>query len=106
MPKINTRKKRKESSKEDVTNVLEELQDTEEGETFYEIFVREHATGKHEVLSQSKEEPQELSCREEDGSAYYLQKHEAGDVRMLVHYQSHFIAKEPFPEDIDTFRCN
>ena len=60
----------------------------------------------HEVLRYSKEEIQEIPCREEDGSIYYMQKHEAEDVHMLVHYQCHFIAKEIFPEDIHTFMLN
>ena len=56
----------------------------------------------HKVLRYSKEELHELSYREDDGSVHYLDKHEVGDVRMLVRYKSHLIAKYLLPKDIDS----
>ena len=58
------------------------------------------------ILRCSKAHLQELSFIDDDDSVHYLQKYESGDVHMLVHYQSHLIAMELFPEDIYAFRFN
>ena len=106
MSKMTNKEKSKEALKEDIKHLLEEIWDTEEGEMFYNIFTRESAKETHKVLRCSKEEVQQLSCREDDGSVCYLKKHQSGDVRILVHYQSHLIAKKVFPEYIETPRFN
>ena len=72
----------------------------------YKIFTRECEKGTQKVLWHSEACVQYLSCREEDGTVYYIRKHEAGDTHILVYYQSHLIAKEFLPEDIDTFMFN
>ena len=54
----------------------------------------------------SKAEIQDLSCRDNDDAVMYLQKCEVGDVRMMVHYQSHLREKDLLPEDMYTFRFN
>ena len=90
---MDTREKTKAALKEDAKNLLEEMRDAEEGETFHKIFTRETSKGTHKVLHYSKEDLHKISCREDDESMHHLKKHEAGDVRMLVRYQSHLIVK-------------
>ena len=79
------RDKRKEDLKEDVSPLLEELQEAEEGETFHKIFTREHSKATHKVLHYFKEDLHELLYREEDASACHLEKYEVDDSCMLVH---------------------
>ena len=42
---MTTREKRAVSLKDDVKNIIEEMWDAEEGETFCKIFTREHVKG-------------------------------------------------------------
>ena len=58
------------------------------------------------LIRYSKAQLQEISCKDDDDAFHCLQKHEVGDVRMLVDYQLHLRATVIFPEDADTFRCN
>ena len=83
------RTSRKESLKEDIKHVLEELWDAEEEEPLYKIFSREcmNARGIQKILRHSKAQIQEVSCIDEDDTIHYLQKYEVGDVCMIVHYQ-------------------
>ena len=99
---------RKAALKEDVKYVIEELWDAEEEEPFCKIFTRECLNRKEtqKILQDSKENVQDISCRDDDGTANCLRKHEVGHVHMLVHYQSYLIAIELFPEDTDAFRFN
>ena len=60
----------------------------------------------HKMLRYSKAELQDLSCRDDEDVVFYLQKYEVGDIRMIVHCQSHLRAKDLLPKDIDTFRFN
>ena len=101
-----TREQRKGALKEDTKHLLEELWNTDEEETSHKIFMRETSKGTHKVLRYSKEMLNEIFCREEGGSAHHLKKHEVGDICVLVHYQSHLITKELFPEDVGSFRFN
>ena len=106
MPKMTTKEKRKVALKEEVKHLLGELWEAEEEDFFYKLFTREHEKGKHKFLLYSKEELQELFCIEDDGTIHYLQRHETGDVRMLLHYKSHIVANELLPEDTYTFKFN
>ena len=65
-----------------------------------------NAKGMHKILRHSKAKLQELSYRDDDYAVHYLQHFEVGGACMLVHYQSHLIATELFPEDADAFRFN
>ena len=93
---MDIREKRKVVLKEDATHVLKEMWDTEEGETFYNIFTIEKKRMR-EALLWSDEDLHKLSWREDGGSACQLKKHEVDDACMLVYFQSYAIAKELFP---------
>ena len=81
-----TRSRKQAALKEDVKHLLEELWDAEEKDALYKIFTKESKKGTQKVLSYSKEELQDLSCVKDDGTVLHLEKHEVGDIRMLVHY--------------------
>ena len=99
---------RKAALKEDINHVLEELWDAEEEEPFHKIFSRLYMNekGTHKILRCSNAQLEEISCRDDDDAVHYLQKNEAGDFHVLVHYQSHLIATELFAEDAEKFRFN
>ena len=102
----NTRSRRKAVLKEDVRHLLEELWDIEEDDMFYKFFTRYTNRGMQQFINCSKDELQDLSYREDDGSIHHLQLHEVGDARMLFHCLSHLKARDLLPEDKESFRFN
>ena len=56
------------------------------------------------MILYSKENLIELSYREDDGHVHKILLREVGSTRMIVCFQCHLIAKDLFPEDINSFR--
>ena len=106
MIKMTTKTSRRSALKEDIEHVLEELWNAEEKDTLYKIFKREFVGSRRiqKILRLSNAHLKDLSCRDDDVSVLCLQRHEVGDARIMVHYQSYLRAKELLPEDMDTFR--
>ena len=92
--------------KEEINHILKELWIIEEEEPLYKIFTRECLKTRdiQKVVRFSKADLHELSFRDEDNTVLFLEKHETGDARMMFGYQRSLIAKNFFPEDMDTYR--
>ena len=102
---MTTRTTSKAALKDGIKHVLEELWDLKEEEPLYKMFTRECLGAKNiqEMLQYFKAYLEDLSCRDKDDTVLYFQKHHAGKVCMMVHYQSHLSENGLLPEDIGTF---
>ena len=69
--------KRKKYNEEDVKNVLEELWDCKLGETFHKIESRIAKRDIDTLLTISRDELLNLTCKEDNGSLYHIVSNEA-----------------------------
>ena len=55
------------------------------------------------VLRSSKTDLNELLHKEDDDTITFFEKHEVGGVRIIFYYRRSLVAKNIFPEHMDTY---
>ena len=85
---MSTRESRKIALNEDIKHILEERWRIDEHEPLYKMFTKECMTTKDikKVLWFSKADFNKLSCKEDDNTVAFLEKHEVRDVRLTFYY--------------------